>query len=245
MNNAKNPSGCTGVLMGLVFLAAVLNPNPVLAAPAEGVALAIVYDTSGSMLQKVRDLDGRLTPKQVIATRSLRAVLDRLEAVSTGPENSRITLQAGLIIFNGNQAEFAVNMGPFQAKQFRTWLAQQPPPRAGTPLGAALQLAGEAVLKSNLPRKHVLIITDGINTRGPDPSVTLPRLLSQAGRNHQLVAVHFIGLDVNAGEFAAVKKLGATVLGAADERQLNTQLEFILAKKILLEDEETPSAKPN
>ena len=37
---------------------------------------------------------------------------------------------------------------------------------------------------------------------------------------------------------------GATVVGAADERQLNSQLEFILAKKILLEDEELPSAKP-
>jgi len=32
-------------------------------------------------------------------------------------------------------------------------------------------------------------------------------------------------------------------VGAADEKQLNTQLEFILQRKILLEDEEVPVKK--
>ena len=36
-------------------------------------------------------------------------------------------------------------------------------------------------------------------------------------------------------------RTGATVVGAADEKQLNTQLEFILQRKILLEDEELPA----
>jgi hypothetical protein len=35
-----------------------------------------------------------------------------------------------------------------------------------------------------------------------------------------------------------LKKLGATVVSAADEKQLNAQLEYILQRKILLEDEE-------
>ena len=43
--------------------------------------------------------------------------------------------------------------------------------------------------------------------------------------------------------FDGVKKLGATVVGASDETQLNSQLEFILQKKILLEDEEPPKKK--
>jgi hypothetical protein len=43
---------------------------------------------------------------------------------------------------------------------------------------------------------------------------------------------------VAAKQFDSVKKLGATVVGAADEKQLNTQLEFILQRKILLEEEE-------
>ena len=44
--------------------------------------------------------------------------------------------------------------------------------------------------------------------------------------------------DVDAKVFDPVKKLGATVVGAADETQLNNQLQFILQKKILLEEEE-------
>ena len=47
-----------------------------------------------------------------------------------------------------------------------------------------------------------------------------------------------MAFDVDAKVFDPVKKLGATVVGAADEKQLNTQLEFILQRKILLEEEE-------
>ena len=52
-----------------------------------------------------------------------------------------------------------------------------------------------------------------------------------------------MAFDVDAKQFSVVKKLGATVVGAADENQLNTQLQFILQKKILLEDEEPPKTK--
>jgi hypothetical protein len=47
-----------------------------------------------------------------------------------------------------------------------------------------------------------------------------------------------VAFDVAAKVFDPVKKLGATVVGASDEKQLNTQLEYILQRKILLEEEE-------
>jgi hypothetical protein len=68
----------------------------------------------------------------------------------------------------------------------------------------------------------------------------LPRLKQLAEQKHTGLSVHFVAFDVAAKEFAGVKKQGATVVAAADEKQLNSQLEFILAKKILLEDEEPP-----
>jgi hypothetical protein len=52
-----------------------------------------------------------------------------------------------------------------------------------------------------------------------------------------------VAFDVNAKVFDSVKKLGATVVGAADEKQLNSQLDFILQHKILLEEEEKPTTK--
>lgn len=211
-------------------------------APPPGVALEIVYDTSGSMLQKVRDADGKLTPKNVIARRAVRAVLDRLDAASTLPAAG--PLHVGLVVFEGDHAAAAVKLGPYDSKAIRSWLREHDRALAGTPLGDAVRVAGEALLKSPLPRKHVLVITDGINTKGRDPTITMPGVQAAARAQNTALSFHFVAFDVNAAEFKGVKNLGATVVGAADETQLNAQLEFIVAKKILLEDEEPPTGKP-
>jgi hypothetical protein len=84
----------------------------------------------------------------------------------------------------------------------------------------------------------VLVITDGQNTSGPDPAAILPRLKQQALQGGSALSVHFVAFDVSAKVFDAVKKQGATVVGASDEKQLNSQLEFIMQRKILLEEEE-------
>src|SRR3974390_3046129 len=49
----------------------------------EGVALAIIYDTSGSMRDPVPDQNGGSSPKYVIANRALKAVADQIEAFAT------------------------------------------------------------------------------------------------------------------------------------------------------------------
>lgn len=209
----------------------------------EGVAIAIVYDTSGSMQQKVRDTNGQMTAKNVIASRALNAVLDQFQAAVSGPESTRPELHAGLVVFEGNHAAVAIPCGPFKPQAFRDWVREHGQPRRGTPLGDAVRLAGEAVLHSPLPRKHVLVITDGINTQGKDPVETVPKLQREAEQRHRTVSLHFVAFDVNAAEFDGVKKLGATVIGAADARQLNSALDYIVTKKILLEDEEPPKTK--
>jgi len=77
-----------------------------------------------------------------------------------------------------------------------------------------------------------------------DPrAVVLPRLKKEAERKGGTFAAHFVAFDVAAGVFDGVKKKGATVVAAANEAQLNSQLQFILQRKILLEDEEAPPAK--
>src|ERR1051325_10070094 len=214
------------------------------AAQEEGLALAIVYDTSGSMREQVRDRNGKLSPKYVIANRALEAISTHIQTFTTnsttgGPR----TIHAGLFVFDGTGAKQAVKFGPFEASTFQRWSQRFSAPEGGTPLGNALTAAGQAVLNSSLPRKHVLVITDGINTVGPDPAAVMPRLNQMAAQKQNRLSVHFVAFDVNAKVFDGVKKLGATVVGASDETQLNSQLEFILQKKILLEDEEPPAKK--
>ena len=236
----------TRLITTLGTLAAVVaTPFQLMAAQEDGVALAIVYDTSGSMKEQVRDRNGKLSPKYVIANRALEAISKRIQTFATNaPTGGPRTIHAGLFVFEGTGAKQAVKFGPFEASIFQRWALRFSAPQGGTPLGNALTDAAQAVLHSDLPRKHVLVITDGINTVGPDPAAVMPRLSHLAEQKQSRLSVHFVAFDVDAKVFDGVKKLGATVVGASDEAQLDSQLEFILQKKILLEDEEPTTKKP-
>ena len=208
------------------------------------MALAIIYDTSGSMRETVRDAGGKAAPKYVIANRALVAIADQLQSFATNTASGAPRkIEAGLFVFSGNGAREAVKFGPFDGAALQQWARDFSSPSGNTPLGNSLEVASRPVLNSPLSRKHVLVITDGINNAGPQPATVMPRLKQQAGQSGTMVSVHFVAFDVDAKVFDPVKKLGATVVGAADEKQLNGQLEFILQKKILLEDEEVPAKK--
>lgn len=220
---------CVGLLFGVVF--------SLTASAAEGVAIAIVLDTSGSMKGVVRDGKGGRSPKFEIGNRALKSVVGKIEQFATNGPKSR-TVQAGLFTFSGDGAREVVKFGKFDANAMRNWIQNYPGPQSGTPLGRALESASEAVLKSDLSQKHVLVITDGENTVGPDPSQVLPRLIKQAERSGKILFTHFIAFDVAANVFAPLKRQGATVVAAADEKQLNQQLDFVLEEKILLEKDD-------
>jgi hypothetical protein len=231
------------IMPSLVVLAALaalgLGSVRLDAAEADGVALAIIYDTSGSMKDPVRDQDGKSAPKYVIADRALIAVAQQIQAFATNrAAGTPRAIHTGLFVFQGEGAREAVKFGPFDSGALQNWARNFSQPSGNTPLGNALSTAGRAVLASPLPRKHVLVITDGMNTAGPAPTTVLPKLKLQAVEKQTRLSFHFVAFDVDAKEFDGVKKLGATVVGAADEKQLNSQLQFILQRKILLEEEE-------
>lgn len=207
----------------------------------EGVALAIIYDSSGSMRDPVRDQNDRLTPKYLIANKALASVADQIQAFITNsaPGTTR-KVDTAMFIFQGERAREVMKLAPFDASSLKSWAAHFSNPNGSTPLGNALTAASKAVFASPLPRKHVLIITDGMNTAGPSPAEVLPHLKKRADEQHTALSVHFVAFDVEAKLFDPVKKLGATVVAASNESQLNSQLQFILQRKILLEEEEPP-----
>jgi hypothetical protein len=224
------------VLFALAMAALTSQP----ARAEEGVALAIIYDTSGSMKDPVRDQNGKPAAKYLIANRALISIAKQIQSFATN--NSAATprkIEAGVFVFDKNSAREAVKFGPFDERAIEGWADNFSNPSGNTPLGNALRVASRAVLKSPLSHKHVLIITDGLNTAGPKPEEVLPKLKQEAQDKGGL-SVHFVAFDVDAKVFAPVKKLDATVVAAADEKQLDTQLQFILQRKILLEEEETP-----
>jgi hypothetical protein len=227
----------------LTALAALSLPTT-LRADEDGVALAIIYDTSGSMRESVRDSSGNSSPKYVIANRALVAIAHQIQTFATNNAADKPRkIECTLFTFQGEGASTAIPLGPFDAQRIEDWAKSFSKPGGGTPLGNALTTASQTILNSPLSRKHVLVITDGNNTLGPTPGSVMPVIKQQADRKHANISVHFVAFDVDAKVFDPVKRLGATVVSAANETQLNTQLDFILQKKILLEEEESPKTK--
>lgn len=221
-------------LLLLAALASLTIAASLRAADENGIALAIVYDTSGSMKESVRTADGQRAAKWVIGNRALAMTIARIEQVATNPANAK-PIHAGLYIFKGTGAAEAVKFGPFDATAMRSWIKQYRGPDSGTPLGVTIEAASKALLNSKFSERHILVITDGMNTAGPDPAVVLPRINKAAETKGASVLTHFVAFDIDAKVFAPLKKIGVTVVGAADEKQLDQQLEFIVEEKILLE----------
>ena len=221
-------------LVALACAACAVNVGR--AADADGIALAIVYDTSGSMKETVPTADGKRAAKWIIGNRALEQIILRIERFATNSTPPK-TIHAGLFIFKGAGSVEAVKFGPFNPAAMQDWIKQYRGPDSGTPLGLTIERASRALMNSKFTAKHILVVTDGINTSGPDPVVVVPQINKASESKGSPIFIHFVAFDIDAKVFAPLKKLGVTVVGAADEKQLGQQLEFILEEKILLEKE--------
>ena len=149
-------------------------------------------------------------------------------------------IDAGLFVFSGDSARQAVKFGPFDAAALedfaRSFSDAQRQHAAGqrpdaSPASTVLNSPLLAQTRADHHGRH--------EHRGAEARTrSCPGSSGRRSKSTRRVSVHFVAFDVDAKVFDPVKKLGATVVGAADEKQLNTQLEFILQRKILLEEEE-------
>lgn len=219
--------------------------TPLTTARAEtpsGIGLGILYDTSGSMREPVKDASGKSAPKYEIANRAFGAVVDRLEAFHKANPERR--LQVGLFVFGDETGRAVVPFGDFDPERLRSWIRDFSKPTGSTPLGAAIRVAARPLLAANLKHPHLLVVTDGENTVGPLPQNVIPALRDEAAKRGSPLGIHIIAFDVNAKVFDPLKKLDVTVASAANEKQLDVQISAILEQKILLEDEEPAVARP-
>src|SRR5437764_1354264 len=82
------------------------------AAAEDGVALAIIYDTSVSMRESVKDADGKPAAKYVIANRALMAITRQIQAFATNSSAGPRMVEAGVFIFDLESANEPVKFGP-------------------------------------------------------------------------------------------------------------------------------------
>ena len=209
------------------------QPSNTTALPPAEIAIAIVYDTSGSMNEKVASKNGTLEPKYVIANRAFDQVVDSIDKYVNAKEPIR-TVYTGLFTFKGVPCP----LGVFNSKYLKFWLSRFNHPNGGTPLGDTIESAGRGLLEMNAFHKHILVLTDGKNTDGKDPEVVIRNLKKDAYNKGSLLYFHVIGFNVEDKVFAPLKKEDVNVFSAINESELILQLDTLFKEKILLEAED-------
>ena len=204
----------------------------------DGIAIALLMDTSGSMKDPVRDSDGTSRAKIDIAKRVCRKTIgDLQEFAAKTPE---LPLSVGLYEFSGGSCRAILPLGPFQPEETLAAVDRLRPSQ-GTPIGEAILTAKGALDQSGLFRKHMVLLTDGENTTGRDP-VLFARAIAALPPEEQ-AGIHCIAFQVQASKFQGIKDAGGTVLEATNAAELGQSMDFILRRKILLELPEVPVKK--
>jgi Mg-chelatase subunit ChlD len=210
-------------------LAPTTNPQP-----REGLAAAIVIDVSGSMEQSVPGAQGGMESKIVIARRAAQDLVEQFARYAADHPDEPVLL--GLYEFSerGGSADCRpiVPMGAPDRTRAMNALGQI---RAdgGTPIGAAMITAKQALDATGLSRRHLLVVTDGENTSGVEPE----DVTAAIGRRPEAErpSIYFVAFDVAASRFEDVRNAGGLVLAAANAKELNETLDTLLRGKILLE----------
>jgi len=121
-------------LVAVLFTVAIAALVSQRAMTKEDVAVAIIYDTSGSMKDPVKDQSGRQSPKYVIANRALIAIAKQIQTFATNsPGSTPRKIEAGVFVFDKNSAREAVKFGPFDEVAIENFANNFSGPSGNTP----------------------------------------------------------------------------------------------------------------
>jgi Mg-chelatase subunit ChlD len=200
----------------------------------EGLAAAILIDVSGSMDDEVRGADGRREPKIDIARRAARGLVEQFARYAEDHRDEPVLL--GLYEFSQRAGKedcrAVIPMAAPDRSRAEEALSSMRA-RGGTPIGNAMIIAKQELDATGLARRHLLVVTDGENTDGFGPD----RVTAGINRRPEAErpSIYFVAFDIEARRFARVRDAGALVLGAGDERELNSTLDSLLRGQILVE----------
>jgi hypothetical protein len=215
------------------------NPvQPLLSTPPreqrDGIAVAILVDTSGSMRDPVTDANGALEKKIVIAGRAVVDTVRRFSEFARKYPDRPLVLGVYEFSTRGGvpSCRKVIDLGPpdesAAAAAVRTMR-----PEGDTPIGDAMIEAKRDLDATGLSRRHILVVSDGMNNRGYSPGVVAMAMGQQPEGSRE--GIYFIAFDVAESVFNAVKDAGGLVLAAASETDLRQTIDFILTGKILAE----------
>jgi hypothetical protein len=208
----------------------------------DGIAAAVLMDTSGSMSGSVTDFDGQSRPKIEIARRAAIDCVRQFEDYSRKNPDRKVLV--GIYEFSARDkaqsCRQVVRLGlPDSAAATPAINAMMP--SGGTPIGNAMIQAKLELDLTGMSRRHILVITDGQNNRGYSPG-DVASALSRIPEEER-ASLYFIAFDTGADQFNAVKDAGGLVLAASSGGDLKQTLDFVLTGKILVEQPVAPASR--
>lgn len=217
---------CGVVFFALAACLLAMVPLCRAADSGDGVALAVVFDTSGSMLDLIPAEGGKKKPKYEIARAAMGEIVGQVEEFA---KNNPV--DATLVTFDATP----IPLSGWNARAFREWLSGMREPIGPTPLGESIASAASQLAKSPKSKKHIVIVTDGESNGKLKPEDEVRRLRQLPP--DQSPEFYLVAFDVNSKNFDGVKKEGALVLPATG-KTLASGLKQLFGEKILLEDPE-------
>jgi hypothetical protein len=200
----------------------------------EGIAAAILVDTSGSMRDRVTDRFGNTERKLRVAQRCVTEAVRQFAGFSGRQPDRKILV--GIYEFSSRDRKPScrpvVELSPPDEEKARLAL-EEIEAQGGTPIGDAMILAKRDLDATGLSRRHMLVITDGENNKGYAPGAVADVLARLP--EPERVSLYFVAFDIEAERFNSVKESGGLVLAADNEGDLRQTLDFVLTGRILVE----------
>lgn len=213
----------------------LLGDQPFAAVSDEhGIIAAVLVDTSGSMKEEVRDEGGIERPKIEIARRCVVNLFKQAEQFAREHPDQRVELALYEFSVRGSgpRCRVVLPAGAPSAKAAAAAVARLRP-EGDTPIGDALLFARGELAQSGLAHQHLLVVTDGANTKGLPPAEVVSALSRLS--DEQRPSTYLIAFDVDAKVFAPLESAGAMVLSASGGPELQSTLDYLLSGKILAE----------
>lgn len=199
--------------------------------------IVVLLDASSSMREDVPDAEGKKRPKQEIAREALERIVDITAAWTRAHDEAEVRM--GLYQFSGSVLELSAP-APFDPARLREALGRVQP-STGTAIGGALEAAYRALYATGCLRKHIVCITDGQNSSGPEPAEVARRYHRATGGD---VQVHFVAFDTSARSLRFLEEIQGSAVEAADGEELRARLNEIYERRILVEEPLEAGAAP-
>jgi len=206
----------------------------------DGLAAVVLVDVSGSMHDRIKGERRRKIEAAQAAAIDLVGAFDRYAtAHPTEP------VLVGIHEFSARPGEPAarevIGLGKPNPRTAGDRIRDMKT-GGGTPIGDAMAEARLALDRSGLKRRHLLVVTDGENTNGPDPALVASILEHQP--DAMKASLYFVAFDVGAEAFTAVKSAGALLLSAKSGAELASTIDELLDDRILVEAPRMTVEKP-